>query len=94
VSLVGLRQLLRSVSTVSATRPDDTSPDTTSQRKRAVRSCGGGVQRRASRCPVCRCNRDGMQEGRGSNPLSSTLPGTAFLQLNGGGFQAAIAPLV
>ncbi len=26
--------------------------------------------------PVCRCNWDGMQEARGSNPLSSTLPDT------------------
>ncbi len=33
--------------------------------------------------PVCRCNWDGMQEARGSNPLSSTLPDTAFPQFSG-----------
>ncbi len=36
----------------------------------------------------------GMQEARGSNPLSSTPPGTAFLQLSRGDFRAAFAPVV
>jgi len=34
--------------------------------------------------PVCRCHGDGMQEARGSNPLSSTLLITTFLQLSRG----------
>jgi hypothetical protein len=37
---------------------------------------------------------DGMQGVRGSNPLSSTVPSTAFVQLSRGGFRAAIAPPV
>jgi hypothetical protein len=37
---------------------------------------------------------NGVQGVRGSNPLSSTLLGTAFLQLSRGDFRAAIAPRV
>lgn len=38
--------------------------------------------------------RNRTAEVRGSNPLGSTLPGIAFLQLSGGGFGAAIGPPV
>jgi hypothetical protein len=60
------------VSTVSATRLQDASCDTTNSRTDGASSRGGGVRCRVLSGLVCRCNWDGMQKARGSNPLSST----------------------
>jgi hypothetical protein len=82
------------VSSVSATGPCEPAHNNTAKLLTVLPTWCDVVSGEAPLGPVCGCHRDGMQEGRGSNPLSSTPIATGFLQLSGGGFRAAIAPLV
>jgi hypothetical protein len=69
----GRRSVSRSVvSTVSATGPCEPTRGSTARASASRPTWCDVVSGQAPYCPVCRCNRDGMEEVRHSNSLGET----------------------
>jgi hypothetical protein len=85
----------RSVSTPSAPEPQPPGRNITTPLVVEGFICGFAMPDAVPWCPLHPAHWDGMQEVRGgSNPLSSTRPGTAFLQLSAVIPERVIAPPV